>query len=255
MAWTRFASSRRSRRARACAHARTSSRSRRKAAVACSSNSTARWRSKARKNPPSSPSSCACSSANTRRRANGKLHIEEHPMANDAPIAPESDIREHAAQHTLAANPLVGVRGEDILDSAQLLLAQMLSNPVAAAQQYLTFLGELGRIAAGASELKPDANDRRFADPAWRESLAYRSLAQGYLAWSNALYGFLEQAKINKRDAERARFVVSLIVDAMAPTNALVSNPAALKKLVDSGGASFLHGLENFVGDDRKSVV
>src|SRR5262249_30842732 len=144
-------------------------------------------------------------------------------MGNEAQVAAENDIREQAAQHTLAANPLVGVRGEDILDSARLLLAQILRNPVAAAQQYLTFL----------SELAPDAKDRRFADPAWKESLAYRSLAQGYLAWSNALYGFLDQAKIDKRDAERARFVVSLIVDAMAPTNALAGNPAALKKLLD----------------------
>ena len=103
-------------------------------------------------------------------------------MANEAPVAVENDIREQAAQHTLAANPLVGVRGADILDSARLLLAQMLRNPVAATQQYLTFLGELGRIATGASELAPDAKDRRFADPAWKESLAYRSLAQSYLA-------------------------------------------------------------------------
>jgi poly[(R)-3-hydroxyalkanoate] polymerase subunit PhaC len=170
-------------------------------------------------------------------------------MVGDAPVAAESDIREQAAQHTLAANPLVGVRGEDILDSARLLLAQVLTNPVAAAQQYLTFLGELGRIAAGASELAPDAKDRRFADPAWKESLAYRSLAQGYLAWGNALYRFLHQVKLDKRDAERARFVLSLLVDAMAPTNSLAGNPAALKKLVETGGASLVRGLENFVGD------
>ena len=55
--------------------------------------------------------------------------------------------------------------------------------------------------------------------------------------------------KIDKRDAERARFVVSLVVDAMSPTNSLAGNPAALKKLVDTGGASLVHGLENFVGD------
>src|SRR4029077_18143901 len=183
------------------------------------------------------------------RRACGKLLIEEHPMANDDPLAAESDIREQAAHHTLAANPLVGVRGQDILDSAHLLLAQVLSNPVAAAQQYLTFLGELGRIATGASEIAPDAKDRRFADPAWKKSLAYRSLAQGYLAWGNALYRFLHQVKLDKRDAERARFVLSLLVDAMAPTNSLAGNPAALKKLVDTGGVSLLQGLENFVGD------
>ena len=170
-------------------------------------------------------------------------------MASEASVAANNDIREQAAQHTLAANPLVGVRGQDILDSARLLLGQILSNPVAAAQQYLTLLAELGRIATGASELAPDAKDRRFADPAWRESVAYRSLAQSYLAWGNALYRFLDEAKLDKRDAERARFVVSLIVDAMSPTNSLAGNPAALKKLVDTGGASLVHGLENFVAD------
>jgi poly[(R)-3-hydroxyalkanoate] polymerase subunit PhaC len=55
-----------------------------------------------------------------------------------------SDIREQAAQHTLAANPLVGVRGHDILASAGVLVGQMVKNPGAAAQQYLSFLGELG---------------------------------------------------------------------------------------------------------------
>jgi polyhydroxyalkanoate synthase len=170
-------------------------------------------------------------------------------MANEASVAVDNDIHEQAAQHTLAANPLVGVRGQDILDSTRLVLSQMLRNPAAAGHQYLTFLRELGRIATGGSELAPDAKDRRFADPAWKESVAYRSLAQAYLAWGNALYRFLDEAKIDKRDAERARFVVSLVVDAMSPTNSLAGNPAALKKLLDTGGASLLHGLENFVSD------
>ena len=74
-------------------------------------------------------------------------------------------------------------------------------------------------------------------------------MAQGYLAWGNALNRFLDDAKLDKRDAERARFVLSLIVDAMAPTNSLAGNPAALKKLIETGGASLVHGLENFVGD------
>jgi polyhydroxyalkanoate synthase subunit PhaC len=170
-------------------------------------------------------------------------------MANEVSVAADGDIREQAAQHILAANPLVGVRGQDILDSARLLVGQILSNPLAATQQYLTLLAELGRIATGASELAPDAKDRRFADPAWRESIAYRSLAQSYLAWGNALYRFLDEVEIDERDAERARFVVSLLVDAMSPTNSLAGNPAALKKLVDTGGASLMHGLENFLGD------
>jgi len=161
----------------------------------------------------------------------------------------DSGIGEGAIEHTLAANPLVGVRSQDILDSARMLLGQMLNNPAVAAREYLALLGELGRIAIGGSELAPDDKDKRFADPAWKESAAFGALAQCYLAWGGALNRFVDKAQMDKRDAERARFVISLLVDAMSPTNWLGGNPAALKKLVDTGGASLLHGLENFVGD------
>src|SRR5262249_3706806 len=157
------------------------------------------------------------------------------------PAAQKDELAGQAAQHTLAANPLIGVRGSDILDSAQILLKQMVSNQGLVAQQYLLFLGEVGRIATGGSELAPDAKVKRFADPAWKESAAYRGLAQCYLAWGRALQGFVDQANLGRRDAERARFIVSLFVDAMSPTNSLAGNPAAVKKLIETGGASLVH--------------
>ncbi|MBV8032788.1 MAG: alpha/beta fold hydrolase, partial [Betaproteobacteria bacterium] len=91
------------------------------------------------------------------------------------------------------------------------------------------------------------------ADPAWRESFGYRALSQGYLAWAQALNRFVDEARLDGRDTERARFVVSLLVDALAPTNALAGNPAAIKRLLESGGASALRGLENFVADVAKN--
>ena len=161
----------------------------------------------------------------------------------------DNDIREQAAEYTLAANPLVGVRGEDIVASARTLFGRMIANPGVAARQSLAFISELGRIATGASGLAPDAKDKRFADPAWQESAPYRALAQLYLAWAGALNGFIDEARMDKRDAERSRFVVSLLVDALSPTNSLAGNPAALKKLIDTGGTSLVHGLENLIGD------
>ena len=150
---------------------------------------------------------------------------------------------------TLAANPLVGVPGQDIIDATSMLLAQMARNPWAAARQYLSFLGELGRIATGGSELALDDKDRRFADPAWQESAAYHALAQCYLAWGHALDRLVDDVNMDRRDAARARFVVALLVDALSPTNSLAGNPAARKRLVDTGGMSLVRGLENFVSD------
>jgi polyhydroxyalkanoate synthase len=159
------------------------------------------------------------------------------------------DIREQAADHTLAANPLVGVRAEDLVAVARVLLGEMLNNPAVALRQSMALVAEFGRIATGGSALTPDPKDRRFADPAWKDNAAYRALAQTYLAWGNALYHFIDEAKIDSRDAGRARFLISLLLDALSPTNSLAGNPAALKKFVETGGASLLRGFENFVRD------
>ena len=74
-------------------------------------------------------------------------------MANENTETSGHDVHDQAAQHTLAANPLVGVRGRDVVASARTLLGRMASNPTVVAQQWLALIGELGRIATGASEL------------------------------------------------------------------------------------------------------
>jgi polyhydroxyalkanoate synthase len=161
----------------------------------------------------------------------------------------DAEIREQAIQNTLAANPLVGVRGGDILDAARVLFGRITRDPGAAAQPYLSFFGELGRIATGRSALAPDSKDKRFSDPAWKESVAYRALAQSYLAWGGALNQIVDEANMGERDAKRSRFIISLLVDAMSPTNSLAGNPVAVKRFVETGGASLLRGVENFVDD------
>jgi poly[(R)-3-hydroxyalkanoate] polymerase subunit PhaC len=169
-------------------------------------------------------------------------------MASETGIS-DSELRAQATDNTLAANPLIGIRQEDIMESAGVLLQRIIANPGLAATQYAAFLGELGRIASGHSELAPDGKDKRFADPAWKDAPAYRALAQSYLAWSGALNRFVDQAEMEDRDRLRARFIVSLFVDAFAPTNTINGNPGALKKLVDTGGASLRQGMENFARD------
>jgi polyhydroxyalkanoate synthase subunit PhaC len=158
-------------------------------------------------------------------------------------------IPDQAIDYTLAANPLIGIRDQDIFESAGKLFEQAAINPALAAKHCAAYLGELGRITVGASTLTHEGKDKRFADPAWKDSVAYRTLAQSYLAWGGALTGFINEASMDKRDADRSRFIASLVIDAMAPTNLVGGNPAALKKYIDTGGASLVHGFENFSRD------
>src|SRR5207237_905145 len=54
---------------------------------------------------------------------------------------------------------------------------------------------------------------------------------------------------LGKKDAERARFVLSLYVDAAAPSNTPLGNPAAMKKMYETGGASLVRGLTHMLED------
>ena len=53
----------------------------------------------------------------------------------------------------------------------------------------------------------------------------------------------------NEADRKKAELAVSLAFDALAPTNFLFTNPAALKRAADTGGVSVARGLGNFVTD------
>ena len=142
-------------------------------------------------------------------------------------------VSDQAARNTLALNPLVGLRGRDLLDGAATVLKAITNEPTVAARQWLWFLGELGKIATGQSDRSPEAGDRRFADATWKSSKVHRSLLQAYLAWGSALDAFVDQSSLSELDKTRARLITTILVDALAPTNALLTNPAALKQLVN----------------------
>ena len=166
---------------------------------------------------------------------------------------PEPDLAEtvpdQAARNTLALNPLVGLRSEDLLAGAATVLKVITNEPTIAANQWLWFIGELGKIATGQSDRGPQVGDRRFADAAWKSSNLHRGLLQAYLAWGSAVDTFVSQSSLSELDKTRARLFTTIVVDALAPTNAFLTNPMALKQLIDSGGESLWHGLKNYVED------
>jgi polyhydroxyalkanoate synthase len=109
--------------------------------------------------------------------------------------------------------------------------------------------GELARVASGRSALAPAASDRRFTDPAWSVDPLYRRLAQAYLAVEHAISDAVEHADVDWPTRERARFAAGILTSALAPTNTLPGNPAALRRALDTRGASLLHGARNLLAD------
>ena len=110
---------------------------------------------------------------------------------------------------------------------------------------------EAARVAVGRSEVAPEKGDSRFRDPAWQEHFAYRRAMQLYLAWSQSVESMVEAADLEWRDSERARFFAAILTTAVAPTNTLIGNPAAIKRAFETGGASVVRGARNLVRDVR----
>ncbi len=162
-------------------------------------------------------------------------------------------IADDAAQNTLALNPLVGVRTEDLMSAAGNVMRALAGQPQAIAQQWMSFATEFGKIVTGQSELAADPKDRRFADPAWKSSGVHKALMQSYMAWGKAVTDLVEKTDLPEKDSARARLLTSIFVDTMAPSNNPFLNPTATKTFVDSGGKSAVNGLKNFLDDMTKN--
>jgi polyhydroxyalkanoate synthase len=172
------------------------------------------------------------------------MGTEDH----DRPLSVEG-ITDEASRNTLALNPLVGIRGQDLADSAGILFKAVVNEPKVAAEQWLSFLGELGSIVAGKSERAPRAGDRRFSDATWKESALHSGMLKAYLAWGDAVSSFVDKTSLSDLDKARAHLVTEILIDAVAPTNSMLTNPAAVRKFVDTGGRSVWRGLKNYFDD------
>lgn len=100
-------------------------------------------------------------------------------------------------------------------------------------------------------DIKP--TDNRFGAPEWH----------GVFGWNAALYelnaefiGRMAQALSGpERDVQRVRFAVSQWVDAMSPSNFLVTNPQAQKAMLDSKGKSLQDGMQNLLADIARGRI
>src|ERR1700722_15012134 len=129
------------------------------------------------------------------------------------------------------------------------LAAALAARPRLVAGRGRHLLGEMGRIAVGRSQVEPSRRDRRFADPGWTGNPVLRRAMQAYLAAAQTAEGVVAEAGLDEPDSQRVGFVLTNLIDAMAPSNNPLLNPAALKAAVDTGGASAVTGLRNFLTD------
>ena len=99
------------------------------------------------------------------------------------------------------------------------------------------------------SVIKSPAADRRFAGRDW-ELPPFNLLAQAFLLtedwWHSATADIRGLAHSN---AAITDFVLRQCLDTVAPTNFAGSNPKVLRKIMETGGGNFVHGLQHWIED------
>jgi len=168
-----------------------------------------------------------------------------------------SPLENEAAQSTTALGPLVGLAREYFVGAVALLLGDSATVPVGTVRHMQSFGDDVVKILTGKSDLAPDPKDKRFMDPAWRYNPFFRAGAQYYLAVQRGMKHWLEELQLDDLERDRANFIANIIIDGLAPTNTLVGNPTAQKRLIDSGGLSVIKGLKNAYNDivNNKGMV
>ena len=182
---------------------------------------------------------------------------EERPRRAQA-AEPRENLADTAAQLAGGAEGAEAVLGSGLLvgsglgqaaGALRLLGRVALRQPRALLQSWPKVGLQFLQIGLGQSEVAPQKGDKRFADPAWRDNPLFRTTMQAYLALGSELDALIDDLGLEGVEAERMRFAATLFREAMAPTNFLVTNPTALKRLLDTGGGSMRKGLANWADD------
>ena len=163
--------------------------------------------------------------------------------------------------HRNPANPsLNGPEQELFSKAATSYWSEMTKNPSRIFEHQLEFWGKSVKhfldaqqaLAAGKLQAPVDETpqDRRFSNPLWRTHPYFNYVKQQYLLNTAALEQAVKDAEgMEPKERRKLEFFTKQIVDMMAPTNFLGTNPDALERAVATEGESLVKGLENLVAD------
>ena len=102
----------------------------------------------------------------------------------------------------------------------------------------------------------PQPDDLRFADPVWTNEPQWDLLKQWYLFFTRQIQDALFQTPgLNPKERRRAAFWWRKMLNAMAPTNYLLTNPVAVRKAVETRGDSLKRGFNIFMQDMQAGTV
>ena len=120
-------------------------------------------------------------------------------------------------------------------------------------QDYLTLWQNTARRMMGEpapAVIAEDQKDKRFKDEAWRDNEVFDFIRQSYLLSARYMQRLVHDAEgLDDKTAQKVDFYTRQFVDAMSPTNFVMTNPEVLRRTAETGGENLLKGLSNLLTD------
>jgi polyhydroxyalkanoate synthase len=98
--------------------------------------------------------------------------------------------------------------------------------------------------------IAPAKQDKRFKNEAWTENWFFDYVKQNYLLLSRCLEASVGGIKgVDPHTHHKAQFYTRQFINALSPTNFVLTNPAVLNTTFETRGENLLNGLRNLVED------
>ncbi|MEQ1880604.1 MAG: class I poly(R)-hydroxyalkanoic acid synthase [Burkholderiales bacterium] len=97
---------------------------------------------------------------------------------------------------------------------------------------------------------KENKSDNRFRSELWQNNAVFDYIKQSYLIAANDIQKTVSEVEgLDPQTARKVKFFTKQYVDALAPTNFVLTNPEVLKATVESGGKNLLDGMNYLLKD------
>ena len=97
---------------------------------------------------------------------------------------------------------------------------------------------------------QPEKSDRRFKSAAWQDSALFDFIKQSYLMTSQWMQKIVHDTEgLDAETRHKLEFYTRQFVDAMAPSNFLMTNPDVIQATLDSKGENLVRGMQNMIED------
>ena len=140
------------------------------------------------------------------------------------------------------------------------MTSRMMADPAKLVQAQMTLWQDYMRLWQSTAQrmmgqepdpvVEPERGDRRFKHPEWDENELFDFVKQSYLLTARWMQSTVKDVEgLDDKTSQKVDFYTRQFVDAMAPSNFLMTNPEVLRETLESGGENLVKGLENLLGD------